>query len=87
MNLQIFLSTLRTAMNTEGNVAGAGSGSGAMRQSIDTMHAAFGDLQEVLDRPVLQYAVLNSFLVKALGRQPLASRLVQSRKVILEVCT
>lgn len=87
VNLQLFLSTLRTAINTEGDVAGVGADEGCMRDSITSLAATFNELQEVLDRPMMQYAVLNTFLVKAIGRQPLSSRISQVKKVLVEVCS
>jgi hypothetical protein len=56
-----------------------------MKESIDTLCAAFTELKEVLDKPVMQYAVLNSFLFKAFGRQALSSRLAQGNKALAEV--
>lgn len=82
VDVQIFLSTLRTAINTEGDIGGQDS---RMAQSVDGLFATFNELHEVLNRPVLQYAVLNSFLVCALGRKALSTRLAQTVKVMTEV--
>jgi hypothetical protein len=57
-----------------------------MKESIHALHTSFTELKEVLDKPMMQYTVLNSFLVKALGRQTLASRLTQGKKALGEVC-
>jgi hypothetical protein len=81
--MRIFLSSLHTAINaTEDESDG-----GYMREAIDALHATFGELKEVLDKPVLQYEAMNSYLVKAFGRPALASRLVQSKKALAEVCS
>lgn len=85
INMQIFLSALRKCINTEGEVAG-GNDEDGMRNAIDALVATFSELQEVLDRPMMQYAVMKSFLVNALGRSTLTSRMDQSKKVLVEVC-
>lgn len=85
MNMQLFLSTLRTAINTDENVAGGGTDDGTMRHAIDALVATFIELQEVLDMPMMQYTALTSFLVRSLGRQPLETRITQSKKVLGEV--
>lgn len=86
--MQIFISTLRQAINSEGDdVPGAGADQGAMKQAIDSLAATFSELQEVLDMPMMQYASLNTFLVRMLGRKPLAARLTQSRNSLVDVCS
>lgn len=56
-----------------------------MPQAVDSLVVCFSELQEVLENPLMQYAVLNSFFVRVLGRKALASRLTQTIKVISEV--
>lgn len=82
--MQLFISTLRTAISTDQEVAGS-TDEGVMRQAIDAQWSTFTELQEVLERPMLEYAALTSFLVRSLGRNPLQARITQCNKVLREV--
>ena len=57
-----------------------------MYLAINGLLSSFNELQEVLERPMMQYSVLNSFLVNIVCRKALASRISQTGKSIVEVC-
>lgn len=84
VDMQIFLSTLRTAINSEGDVGTSGPDS-RMAQAVEGLFATFGELLEVLNRPMMQYATINSFLVRMMGRKALSTRVSQTTKVVAEV--
>jgi hypothetical protein len=85
INMQIFLSSLRATLSNDVEVSVTGALESRLRQSVDALISTFSELQEVLARPMMQYAVLQAFLVRALGRKSLATRISSSEAALIDV--